>query len=82
MRGIEPPSQAWEAGILPMNYIRIFCRAESISQDISPCKTQVFCISHPSRIVHKYAFIFVERKLKIIFRQRTLNYGKRKEESR
>ena len=22
MRGIEPPSQAWEAGILPMNYIR------------------------------------------------------------
>jgi hypothetical protein len=22
MRGIEPPSQAWEAGVLPMNYIR------------------------------------------------------------
>ena len=22
MRGIEPPLSAWEAGVLPMNYIR------------------------------------------------------------
>lgn len=23
MRGIEPPLSAWEAGVLPMNYIRV-----------------------------------------------------------
>ena len=23
MRGIEPPLSAWEAGVLPMNYIRM-----------------------------------------------------------
>ena len=24
MRGIEPPLSAWEAGVLPMNYIRVY----------------------------------------------------------
>ena len=49
MRGIEPPSQAWEAGILPMNYIRIFFAALKVYHRIFPLarpKFSAFPIRH------------------------------------
>ena len=35
--GVEPPSEAWEAAILPINYARA-TYYEIISQNILPCK--------------------------------------------
>jgi hypothetical protein len=30
VKGIEPSPQAWEAGVLPLNYTRMSCRARNI----------------------------------------------------
>lgn len=35
MRGIEPPSLAWKAKVLPLNYTRIFAKPVSFTESFS-----------------------------------------------
>ena len=40
--GIEPTPPAWEAGVLPLNYIRVFSDARQIIQGRSLCVNSKF----------------------------------------
>ena len=36
MTGIEPAYSAWEADVLPLNYIGVFCRQVPLSKNSNP----------------------------------------------
>ena len=52
MTGIEPASPAWEAGVLPMNYI---CACHGMNYNADPAKMQLFSVNLPVNRLHAVA---------------------------